>query len=243
MSILVTASRLSKSFAARPLFDQLTFTIESGDRIGLIGPNGAGKSTLLRILASQIPPDQGTLSFQRGVRIGFLEQTPQFKKDATILSTLLEGSMTSNSDRIVPELISRFTFEDPLATIASLSGGWKKRAALARELAYQPDLLLLDEPTNHLDLEGILWLEEFLEASHIATVTITHDRAFLQNISNRILELDRRNQTGLLQVKGDYATYLEIKEQLMGAQEQREIVLKSGFKSGVGTFKSNVAQP
>ncbi len=233
MAILVSVSNLSKSFAARPLFEKITFAIESNERIGLIGPNGAGKSTLLRILASQTTPDQGNLSFQRGIRVGFLEQTPIFSPEATIHSTLLECISNLEdweAEGRIQEIISKLSLGDSQIKVKTLSGGWKKRVALARELIKQPDLLLLDEPTNHLDVESILWLEEFLGNAPFATLTITHDRVFLQKISNRILELDRRNPDGLLSIKGDYATYLEVKDQMMNAQERREIILKNTLR-------------
>jgi ATP-binding cassette subfamily F protein uup len=118
----------------------------------------------------------------------------------------------------------------PDTPVSKLSGGWKKRVALARELLRQPDLLLLDEPTNHLDVDSILWLEEFLAQAKFATLTITHDRLFLQRISNRILELDRRNPGGLLSVQGDYATYLDTKQALMSAQETHETKLKNTLR-------------
>ncbi len=235
MSILVTAHLLSKSFAARPLFSGLTFTIESGDRIGLIGPNGAGKSTLLRIIASQISPDDGSLSFQRGFKIGFLEQVPQFESDASIHSTIMEGTddpydwenMAAAEEYIAKLELDRFA---PETLITKLSGGWRKRVALGRELLRKPDLLLLDEPTNHLDVESILWLEDFLAKAPYATVTITHDRLFLQRVSTRILELDRRNAGGLLNIQGDYSNYLEVKDQMMQAQERREVILKNTLR-------------
>ncbi len=235
MSILVNAYQISKSFAARPLFQDLTFAIESGERIGLIGPNGAGKSTLLRIIASQMSPDDGKLSFQRGLRVGFLEQVPVFTEESAIISTILEGSsdpydwenMVAAQELISKLHLDQFPEEYP---VAMLSGGWKKRVALGRELIRAPDLLLLDEPTNHLDVESIVWLEGFLAKSQMATLTITHDRLFLQRISNRILELDSRNEGGLLSIQGDYATYLEVKEGLMQAQEKREVVLKNTLR-------------
>lgn len=239
MAVLVSIHELSKAFGARPLFEGLTFAIESGDRIGLIGPNGAGKSTLLRILASQTGPDRGSVSYQRGLKVGFLEQVPQFREGATILSTILEGVSDAVEDPhhwehvgAAQELISRLhldRFGDD-TRIEKLSGGWKKRVALARELVRKPDLLLLDEPTNHLDVESILWLERFLARAPFATLTITHDRLFLQRIANRIIELDPRHVGGLLSVQGDYASYLETREQLIAAQERREIVLKNTLR-------------
>jgi ATP-binding cassette subfamily F protein uup len=233
MAILLSASNISKAFAARPLFDGITFAIESGERIGLIGPNGAGKSTLLRILASQASPDDGTLSLQRGLRVGFLEQSPKFTPGATVQASILEGTHDPYDWESVvkaEELMSKLSLGDPETLVQNLSGGWKKRVALARELIRNPDLLLLDEPTNHLDVESILWLENLMAESSFATLTITHDRLFLQRIANRILELDRRNPQGLLSIKGDYATYLETKEQMMAAQERREVILKNTLR-------------
>jgi ATP-binding cassette subfamily F protein uup len=251
VSILVSVHQLSKAFGVRPLFTGLTFSIESGDRIGLIGPNGAGKSTLLRILASEEGLDSGTLSFQKGLKVGFLKQVPEFKEGATLLSTVMEGvhsggNSSSSADpmenweemAIAQECLAKLSLVgsnapgayDESTLVESLSGGWRKRVALARELARQPDLLLLDEPTNHLDLESILWLEKFLAQSRIATLTITHDRAFLQKVANRIIELDRRNPEGLLNIRGSYADYLETKNLTLEAQKQRETVLKNTLR-------------
>jgi ATP-binding cassette subfamily F protein uup len=233
VAILISASNIRKAYAARPLFDAITFAIETGDRIGLIGPNGAGKSTLLRILASQVSPDEGQLSFQRGIRIGYLEQIPTFAPHATIQSTVLEGTSDPDDWECVAraqEIMSKLSLDDPTIAVQNLSGGWRKRVALARELVRSPDLLLLDEPTNHLDVESILWLETLLADASFATLTITHDRLFLQRIANRILELDRRNPGGLLSIKGSYADYLDTKDQIMAAQERQEVILKNTLR-------------
>ena len=235
MSILLSAHELSKSFGMRALFTDLSLTIESGERIGLIGPNGAGKSTLLRILAQQISPDEGELSFERGLKVGFLEQVPEFSTGATIFSSVMEGIADPEDWTqvgLVHEFISRFLLDQfgEEAPIESLSGGWKKRVALARELVKKPDLLLLDEPTNHLDIDGILWLEEFLSRAPFAVLTITHDRVFLQRVANRIIELDRRHAGGLLSIRGDYTDYLEARELLISAQERREVILKNTLR-------------
>lgn len=233
--MLISAYQISKSFGARTLFSQLTFTLEEGDRIGLIGPNGAGKSTLLRILASQTDPSGGKLSCKQGLKIGFLEQVPSFRSGATILSTIIEGCEHPDdweSQALVRELISRVGLgefaED--TSIDILSGGWKKRLALARELVKKPDLLLLDEPTNHMDVEGIAWLETYLLHAPFAVLTITHDRLFLQRVSNRIIELDPRHEGGLLNVQGDYVKYLGVRKNLILAQEKREIILKNTLR-------------
>ncbi len=237
MAILINAHQLKKAFGARPLFNGLTFSVETGERIGLIGPNGAGKSTLLRIIAGQSSPDSGTLSLQKGLRVGFLEQVPQFSKSATIEGTVMEGAHDPHDWQEIArahEIMSKLSLATDLlpsdTEISKLSGGWKKRVALARELVRQPDLLLLDEPTNHLDIESILWLEDLLARAPFATLTITHDRLFLQRISNRILELDRRNPGGLLSVKGDYTDYLDTKQALMDSQERQEIRLKNTLR-------------
>jgi ABC transport system ATP-binding/permease protein len=233
--ILIGAHQLGKSFTSRPLFKDLSFSIESGERIGLIGPNGAGKSTLLSILAGQQSADEGRLSVQKGLRVGFLEQVPKFSPNATLQNTVLEGSRDphdweeiTRSQEIMSKLdLSKY---DPDSLVEKLSGGWKKRVALARELIRQPDLFLLDEPTNHLDIESILWLEELLANSQFATVTITHDRLFLQRISNRIIEIDRRHPNGLLSVNGSYAEFLDARDKQLSDQERTESKLKNTLR-------------
>ncbi|MBX7149745.1 ABC-F family ATP-binding cassette domain-containing protein, partial [bacterium] len=206
---------------------------EEKERIGLIGPNGAGKTTLLKILAGLETPDTGDVVTQRGLKTAYLAQTPLFKDNATVLDTVLEGTPAHAEDwerhNSALALISKLDLPAE-ALISKLSGGLKKKTALARELAKEPDLLFLDEPTNHLDIETILGLEEFLQTVGCATLTITHDRLFLEKISNRLLELDRRNENGLLSVNGTYSDYLEIKEELMSAQEKREESLKNTLR-------------
>jgi ATP-binding cassette subfamily F protein uup len=237
MGILISAHRLEKHFATRMLFRGLTFAIEDGDRIGLIGPNGAGKSTLMRMMAGQSSIDDGELSVSRGTRISLLEQSPTFRDDVTVREALLEATddpFDYDSMMIVDEVLSKFDLnrEDVGADrlVSSLSGGWKKRVALAREIVRKPDLLLLDEPTNHLDVDGIRWLEEYLANARFATVTITHDRLFLQRVANRIFDLDPRYPEGLLIVKGEYVDYLTTRDELIRSQERREVVLKNTLR-------------
>jgi ATP-binding cassette subfamily F protein uup len=243
MAILLDAQQLTASFGARPLFTGVSFTVEEKDRIGLIGPNGAGKSTLLRILAEAASADGGEIARRRGLRVALLEQTPRFAAGATVRDAIAEGLGGGGADSPDAHEQERQVFATlgldaagggvgPDTPIASLSGGWKKRVAIGRALARRPDLLLLDEPTNHLDVEGIEWLEALLSrrGTAFATITVTHDRLFLQRVTTRILELDRRNAGGLLAVAGDYATYVRVKAETMHAQERREVVLRNTLR-------------
>jgi ATP-binding cassette subfamily F protein uup len=243
VAILLTARALSHTFSQRPLFDAISFTLSDGARIGLIGPNGAGKSTLMRILAGQLTPDSGEIVLRSAARVGYLEQSPSFEPDASVRGAVEAGLRSASAptrsldwaeQASVDEVLSKLDLSGPEvspdAAVTTLSGGWQKRVALARELVREPDLLLLDEPTNHLDIESILWLERLLQSSRFATITVTHDRMFLQRVSRRIFELDRRNAAGLLDVAGDYATYLERKAEAMAAQEQREQSLRNTLR-------------
>jgi len=235
---LLSVQNLSKSFAHRSLFEAISFSLEENEHVGLIGPNGAGKSTLLRILAGREDADAGDVVPRKNLCIGFLEQTPSFSDGATIASAVAEGVEPSRihhdweKEALVDEQIAKLSLTDfkPEHPVAKLSGGWQKRVALARELIREPDLLLLDEPTNHLDVESIYWLEDLIARSNFATLTVTHDRLFLQRVSQRILELDRRNPKGLLSVRGAYADFLEAKEQLLSAQERQEAALKNTLR-------------
>ncbi len=241
MGVLLSASSLTKAFGSRPLFENISLTIDTGDRIGLIGPNGAGKSTLLSLLAGVLSPDDGLLAAQKGLTVGLLSQIPLFTEGATIHDSVLEGANSTSSedeaweaglraDEYIAKLSLASGGRSPETRVAALSGGWKRRVALARELVRQPDLLLLDEPTNHLDVDAVIWLEGFLARAPFATVTVTHDRLFLQRVTNRILELDRRNPNGLFDVRGDYATYLKLKEEQITAGERREAALRNRLR-------------
>jgi ATP-binding cassette subfamily F protein uup len=239
VAILLSALDLGHTFGARPLFEGVSFTLAEGDRVGLIGPNGAGKSTLLRILAGELGADRGSVAARTGLRVAHLAQVPTFAPGATVRDAVRAGLEPSaadgwEGDARVDGLLSKLDLTGAAAgaeqLVERLSGGWQKRVALARALVGEPDLVLLDEPTNHLDVESIDWLEKFLAAARFATVTVTHDRLFLQRIASRILELDRRNAGGLLDVAGDYATYIERKAELMAAQERREDALRNTLR-------------
>lgn len=230
MAILLSAAGLQKSFGAKTLFEGLNFGIDSAQKIGLIGPNGAGKSTLLKILAGLETADGGKIHSMQGLRIAMLAQSPIVPPDEEVFSWILSATddpYEPSSLALAHELMSRLELDSPQVgmdrKLGELSGGWKKRAALARALVTQPDLLLLDEPTNHLDLPSILWLEKFLaRQTQLATLIVTHDRLFLQNVCDSIFDLDRRNPDGIIRFQGRYADFLDHKGALLDAQKKLE---------------------
>jgi ATP-binding cassette subfamily F protein uup len=219
--ILLSCERLTKSFTSRPLFNDLSFSLFEGDHVGLVGPNGSGKSTLLKIIAGEEEPDSGNRAVRKGVRIGYVPQDPVFAHGKTIEEVLLEGLDNNHilddydkQSRIAIAL-GKSGFMDRTQDTATLSGGWRKRLAIARELAREPDVMLLDEPTNHLDVDAILWLEGLLKSEPKAFVVVSHDRYFLENTARRMLELNRQYADGLLQVNGHYSDFLERRDELL----------------------------
>ncbi|HEX7421158.1 MAG TPA: ABC-F family ATP-binding cassette domain-containing protein [Thermoanaerobaculia bacterium] len=220
-AVLISCESLTKSFTSRPLFDDLSFTISEGDHVGLVGPNGSGKSTLLKILAGVEPPDSGTRAVRKGLRIGYVPQDAVFTPGMTVEDVLLDALQNDatlddyeKSSRIARAL-GKAGFDDRSVATDSLSGGWRKRLAIARELALEPDVLLLDEPTNHLDVEAILWLEQLLKSEPEAFVVVSHDRYFLENTAKRMLELNRVYKDGLLQTDGRYSDFLQKRDDLL----------------------------
>ncbi len=235
------------SFEAKTLFQEIGFSIHEGEKIGLIGSNAAGKSTLLKIIARKLEPDSGRLVFRANTTVSTLEQDPQFKPGQSVLEALHEAlpheeawQVQIKSEEMIWQLGLRNWAIDFTQDVGALSGGWKKRVALLKALLPKPDLLLLDEPTNHLDIEGILWLEAVIAQSKYACLTITHDRVFLQRVSKRILELDRRNPHGLLNVEGSYQEYLQTKEAMLIAQQGREASLRSILRRETEWLKAGV---
>ncbi len=228
--LLLSCESVSKQFGVRPLFENLTFGLSEGDRVGLVGPNGSGKSTLLKILAGIEEPDSGSRSVRKGIRAGYVPQDPVFPAalpaEAVLVEALagepLEEFEKSSRAALV---LGRLGFADPAQIVGTLSGGWNKRLAIARELVREPDILLLDEPTNHLDLEGILQLEEILASEARAYVVVSHDRYFLENVARRMLELDRAYPEGLLQVDGTYSDLLEKRDEVRRNQAEYQEAL------------------
>jgi ABC transport system ATP-binding/permease protein len=229
---LINVRSIAKSFGAEPLFQNVSFTVSEGDRIGLIGPNGSGKSTLLRILAGGITPDDGEIAYRKRLRLSYVEQVSEFHPGDTV-KTVIEAAMDKASvpdaerGTLSAEALGRAGFTDLAASAAALSGGWRKRLAITEALVQAPDILLLDEPTNHLDLEGIEWLEELLERAAFACVVISHDRYFLENVVTEMAELSRVYPDGLLRVKGQYTVFLEKKEEFLHAQSKRQEALEN----------------
>jgi ATP-binding cassette subfamily F protein uup len=230
--LLVSAQDLAKAFGAAPLFEGLSFGIFEGDHIGLVGPNGSGKSTLLKILAGQEPPSAGSRAARRRLRLGYVPQDPRFESGATVSSVLRDAIRDEHldahqGDARVAVAMGKAGFADGDQAAATLSGGWKKRLAIAGELAREPELVLLDEPTNHLDLEGILWLEELLRREPEAFLAVSHDRYFLEAVAGRVWELNRVFPSGLLDVRGRYSTYLQKKDELLASQASYQESLRN----------------
>ena len=211
--ILVDLERVSAARPGRPLFDELSLTLQTGDRLGVVGLNGTGKSTLLRVLAGTLEPESGTVRSGRDVRVGFLEQRPELPP-GTVRQAVGQGWEAA----AVLQHLGMGPLHD--ADVSTLSGGQAKRVALARLLVEESDLLVLDEPTNHLDIEAIAWLEERLARHRGGLVLVTHDRHVLDRVTTRVLELDRGK--GYVH-DGGYASYLEARAE----REERAAVAES----------------
>ncbi len=215
-----------------PLFRNIAFTIAEGDRIGLIGPNGSGKSTLLQILSGTTEADSGEVALRKRTRLSLVHQESQFaggQTVRTVIEAALERSAVPPDERAArfAETLGRAGLDDLDAPAESLSGGWRKRLAIAEALVQQPDILLLDEPTNHLDLAAIGWLEELLQSASFASVVVSHDRYFLENVATSMVELNRAYPDGLLRVAGNYSKLLEEKEAFLHAQARQQEALEN----------------
>lgn len=232
MPPILNAQGLTKAFGATALFREISFTVSDGDRIGLIGPNGAGKSTLLKVLAGNEDADAGDVAVRKRARVGYVAQESNFASGMTV-RTVLEAALAradvaeGEREGRLRETSGRTGFPDLNAEAATLSGGWRKRLAIAQAVVTHPDVLLLDEPTNHLDLAGIVWLEELLNEGDFACVLVSHDRYFLENVATEIVELNRVYADGLLRVKGTYSKFLEGREAYLEAQSKVQESLKN----------------
>lgn len=222
---LLTIEKLTKVFTERRIFDRADFSINEGEKIGVIGINGTGKSTLLRIAAGMEEPDEGTVTKGNQVVIRFLMQNPAFDPENTVLEAVLEGNRTKQNEWTVESdarsMLNKLKITDVAQKIKELSGGQKKRIALVRVLLLPADILILDEPTNHLDNEMAEWLENFLIGYRGAVLMVTHDRYFLDRVSNRIVEIDKGK---IYSYPGNYSEFVRLKEarQDMAAASERK---------------------
>ena len=246
MASYLQIENLTKSYGDRILFDSITFGVNEGDKIGVIAKNGTGKSTLLKIISGKESPDDGKITYRNDLRVGFLDQMPEFSTDATVLdSCLLDNSEKAqiiakyelalnngNADEInqainlmdnanawdyedkLKQLLTQLKITDLTAKISTLSGGQRKRVAIARLILENPDLIILDEPTNHLDIEIIEWLENYLTRSRITLLMVTHDRYFLDRICNKIIEIDNKQ---IYTYEGNYDYYLRRRKERIEA--------------------------
>ncbi|MGB7977766.1 MAG: ABC-F family ATP-binding cassette domain-containing protein [Chlamydiales bacterium] len=225
MTLLFSCQSVSKSYATRRLFKDLSLSIFAKDKIGLIGPNGAGKTTFLKIIAGVERGDSGILSPRRDLKIGYVPQScefPDLSPEQILIHVIKDDLPDYEKERLAQTWLSKLKFTGSEPNASLLSGGWKKRLGFACELISNPDLILYDEPTNHLDIEGILWLENFLARESPTYLLVSHDRYFLQNVTNRIIEIDPTYPRGMFAIDGSYADFLEKKEAFLAGQIQQE---------------------
>ncbi len=228
--ILYSAAGISKSYSEKPLLNDVSLYINEGDRIGIVGINGTGKSTLLKIIAGVETPDAGAVSKAAGLRVGYLPQNPVFKENVTVLEQAFEGvseEVRELQEHEAKAILTKLGITDFDRRVELLSGGEKKRVSIASALIRPSDLLILDEPTNHIDNETVGWLEKYLSKYTGALLMVTHDRYFLDRITNRIVELDRG---ALYSYDANYSKFLELKaqreEMAAGSERKRRSFLK-----------------
>jgi ATP-binding cassette subfamily F protein uup len=236
VALLLNTQALAKSYGAAFLFRDVSLSVREGDRIGLIGPNGSGKSTLLEILAQRREPDTGEVALRKGTRLAYLPQDSQFPPGETVRAVIrrsLKSAAIPESEWQAREgeTLGRAGFEDFDVEAAALSGGWRKRLAISEALVQDPAIVLFDEPTNHLDLAGIEWLEKLLQNAPFASVIVSHDRYFLENVPTAIAELNRVYPDGLLYVAGNYSAFLEKKAEFLHAQSKRQESLENRVRT------------
>ena len=229
--MLISAEHLSINFGARQLLDNVDLYLNEGDKVGVVGVNGAGKSTFLRVLAGQLEPDGGTVRRDPNVQVSFLPQNPQMDENATVLEQVFlsfPAEFRALNEYEAKAMLSRLGIADTAQRIGTLSGGQRKRVALAAALIHPADVLILDEPTNHLDTEMVTWLEERLRKWTGGLIMVTHDRYFLERAANHITELDHAK---LYHYEANYSRYLELKaqraEMAQAGERKRQAILRT----------------
>ena len=226
---IINIEHISKIFGGKVIFDDVSCGISEGEKIGVIGINGTGKTTLLRVLAGLEQPDEGQVITQNGIRIAYLQQNPAFPEEKTVLSYVTDGmwDMDWTLQSEAKSMLNQLGILDHEQLLAELSGGQRRKAALVRTLVQHFDVLLLDEPTNHLDNEMLTWLEDYLNRYKGTVIMVTHDRYFLDRVSNRILELDHGK---IYSYEANYSKFLELKvqreEMALATERKRQSVLR-----------------
>ena len=232
---ILTVENITKAIGVRKLFDNASFFLQEGEKAGIIGINGTGKSTLLKIIAGLEEPDEGKIIVANHCMISYLPQTPDFGAQETVIEAVLRGARTeTNADYIEADakaMLTRLGVTDFAQPCGQLSGGQKKRLALVSVLLSPAEILILDEPTNHLDSEMSAWLEETLKKRKGAVIMVTHDRYFLDSVTNRIIEIDKGN---IYSYEANYAGYLELKmqreEMAESSEKKRQNILRNELK-------------
>lgn len=249
MATLLSARELSKTYGTHTLFTDVALSIHDGERLALIGPNGAGKSTLLKILAELEAGDSGEFTRKKNLKLAYIAQSDTFGEDATPIAAVMRhladargpGFDASSETFRGSAVLSRLGFTDHDQPVRTLSGGWKKRLAIACALVDEPDVLMLDEPTNHLDLEGVIWLESFVKQNtQTAMVFITHDRMFLESTATRIVELSRAYPGGTFEAKGNYSEFIRRKNDFLDAQAAQQSALAGKVRRDTAWLKQGI---
>lgn len=230
MSTLVSIHKIIKSFGNLTLFQGLSFGLSQGEKLGLIGANGTGKSTLLKMIAGLDEPDDGKIIKRSGLKLVYLAQFDEFDEKLSVHDAIFKSLKQHHSDDgertvLTNKILNIAGFTNTMQIVCRLSGGWKKRLAIARAISQNPDILLLDEPTNHLDIEGRLWLENLLKKENFAFVVISHDRRLLQNVCKETMEISRQYPDGFLRLAHPYQRFLQLKADFLEAQEKEELSL------------------
>ncbi|MEI6519971.1 MAG: ABC-F family ATP-binding cassette domain-containing protein [bacterium] len=238
MASIISCDSLTKTYGIRPLFTNISFGIDDGDRVGLIGPNGAGKSTLLQIIAGIEHADEGNVVCRRGCVVAYAAQKDEFEEGLTvkdILNAALKDCQIDEEEKQirVSVICGKAGFKNTGQMATELSGGWKKRLALAAGFVREPELLLLDEPTNHLDIEGIIWLEEMLRETKSASIIVSHDRYLLERAMTRIIEISTLYPDGYYGVSGVYSDFLMKRDEFMQNQISYQSALQAQVRQEV----------
>lgn len=245
MSLLLSANKIQKTVGSKQLFDDLSLGIYANEKIGLIGPNGSGKSTLLKIFSAEDTADEGEISFRKNLNVAVVHQDTHFQGDISAQQFIVDDMLKKGLDELEAEVAAAMSlslagFLDTEVQVSDLSGGWKKRLAIARAMAYDPELLILDEPTNHMDWDGIFWLESWLKSFKNTFIVVSHDREFLNQVTNRTIEINPLYQSGYLSFNCSYQKFLDEKDKYIQAQMTLQESLSNKARREVEWLRAGV---